>query len=624
MGNTSELKNNTHDANQPKGGRLSEGGRPVPHGQGPPWTRTDRASNFREPIGKLFKYMGSYKWMIFAGVVCVMMGSILLTIGPQLLKEISDAIYDGIGGTMDTDHIEYLALLTVALYASAVLFNSIEHAIIPIVSEKVAYKLRRDLIHKINRLPLNYYDNSSTGDMMSRLTNDADIVGTHSGIAFSMLASAMTTFVGSIVMMFYTNVTLALVCVIPPLFGFVFMRLIMLRTQKYYLQQSKDLGAMNGLVEEVYYGHNIVSAYGNEEDCRERFVKINDNLFQSNYVTRFITSSIPQLMGFINNLGYVLVCVMGSMMIISGEITYGVIVAFIVYVRMFSFPLMQISDAIASLQSLAASSERIFELINAPEMEDESEKISDIGEVQGVVEFRDVSFSYIEGKEIIHHFSMEVKAGEKVAIVGPTGAGKTTIVNLLMRFYEVDSGDIIIDGTSTKEMRRDRIHRMFSMVLQDPWLFNGTVRENLIFNKENVSQETIEEACRSVGIHDYIMSLPKGYDTVLNDSASMSAGQKQQMTIARTIIADSPMIIFDEATSSVDTRTEKHIQAALGEMTRGRTSFIIAHRLSTIINCDKIIVMRDGRIAETGTHQELLSKGGFYAELYNSQFENCD
>ena len=367
-----------------------------------------------------------------------------------------------------------------------------------------------------------------------------------------------------------------------------------------------------------------MKAYGGEKEVRTRFTETNEHLYKVAYRSRFITSTVPQTMAFIGNLGYVLVCIIGSMMVFKGEITYGVIIAFILYVRMFSTPLILISDAFAGMQSLAASAERVFELMDAPEMEDESSKNVDLPSVRGEVEFRDVCFSYIEGTEVIHDFSLRVEPGEKVAIVGPTGAGKTTLVNLLMRFYEVDSGDILIDGVSVRQLRRDQVHALFSMVLQDAWLMDGTVRENLMFNTPDLTDADLERACRSVGIHDFIASLPEGYDTRIGERSGLSAGQKQQIAIARSILKESPMIIFDEATSSVDTRTEKQIQSAVEKMTSGRTSFLIAHRLSTIADCDKIIVMKDGRLVESGTHEGLLAKGGHYAELYYSQFENCN
>jgi ATP-binding cassette subfamily B protein len=438
-----------------------------------------------------------------------------------------------------------------------------------------------------------------------------------------MFMTAAVLFFGCIAMMFYTCPILAFVTILPALGGFVLMRIIIARTHKYFVRQSRNLGAMNGLIEESYYGQQIVHAYGDEENVRSRFGEINHDLYDSAYKSRFISGSMPQLMNFIGNLGYVMVCIVGSMLVMQGQITYGVIVAFIVYVRMFNAPLLQLSDALASMQSMAAASERVFDLLDAPSLEDESGKDREIGDVRGEVEFRDVSFSYVEGNEIIHHFSFRVEPGQKIAIVGPTGAGKTTVVNLLMRFYEVDSGDILIDGMSVRDLRRDQVHSMFAMVQQDVWLFEGTVRENLLFNRGSVSEERMTQACKAVGIHDFVMSLPQGYDTVISDSAGLSSGQKQQLTIARAIIHDAPMVIFDEATSSVDTRTEKLIQKATEDLTRGKTSFIIAHRLTTIRDCDKIVVMRSGRIEEVGTHEELLAKGGVYSGLYNSQFENC-
>lgn len=606
-----------------KGGRLAPGKEPNAR-NGPPWTRADRPRNFRKAIWELAGYIGKYRtWMIF-GITLSVIGSLLAIIGPQYLRTISDEIFDGITtGIMDMDAIRHLAFITVLIYGISMALMCTEHYIIPSTSEHIANLLRRDLAHKINRLPMNYFDNSSNGDIMSRLTNDADTIGEMFGHSVGMFVAAAVMFVGCIVMMFVTSPVMALVTITPALCGFVLMRIIISRTQRYFLAQSRNLGAMNGLVEESYYGQQIVHAYGNEDEVLGRFSEINQDLYDSAYKSRFISGTMPQLMNFIGNLGYVAVCVAGSMLVIRGEITYGVIVAFIVYVRMFNAPLLQLSDALASMQSMAAASERVFDLLNAPGLEDESDKDTEIRDIKGEIEFRDVSFSYVEDTEVIHHFSFTAHAGQKIAIVGPTGAGKTTIVNLLMRFYDLDDGEILIDGIPTNSLRRDQVHSLFSMVLQDIWLFDGTIRENLVFNKEGITEERIEEACRSVGIHDYIMSLPDGYDTVINEASGISSGQKQQLTIARALLSDAPMVIFDEATSSVDTRTEKTIQAAVDKLTAGRTSFIIAHRLTTIRGCDTILVMRDGRIVEVGTHQELMAKGGFYSELYNSQFENC-
>ncbi len=608
---------------EPKGGKLAPGKAEGRKG-GPPWSRGDKPRNFRQAVVQLTGYVGVYKYWILLGIMLSTVGAVLSIIGPQYLKAISDEIFDGIGtGTMDTAAIQHLAVLTMVIYVVSFILMGTEHYIIPAASERIANLLRRDLAHKINRLPMNYFDNSSNGDIMSRLTNDADTIGEMFGHSVSMFMTAAVLFFGCIAMMFYTCPILAFVTILPALGGFVLMRIIIARTHKYFVRQSRNLGAMNGLIEESYYGQQIVHAYGDEENVRSRFGEINRDLYDSAYKSRFISGSMPQLMNFIGNLGYVMVCIVGSMLVMQGQITYGVIVAFIVYVRMFNAPLLQLSDALASMQSMAAASERVFDLLDAPSLEDESGKDREIGDVRGEVEFRDVSFSYVEGNEIIHHFSFRVEPGQKIAIVGPTGAGKTTVVNLLMRFYEVDSGDILIDGMSVRDLRRDQVHSMFAMVQQDVWLFEGTVRENLLFNRGSVSEERMTQACKAVGIHDFVMSLPQGYDTVISDSAGLSSGQKQQLTIARAIIHDAPMVIFDEATSSVDTRTEKLIQKATEDLTRGKTSFIIAHRLTTIRDCDKIVVMRSGRIEEVGTHEELLAKGGVYSGLYNSQFENC-
>lgn len=612
------------DRSNSKGGRLSAGKPQIPRAAGPRWARNEKPVNMKDSLLRLLGYMGRYRALLLFGILLAVVASVCSVIGPQFLKTISDLIYDGIiDGSMDMDGITHLGLLCVAIYAVGMVLNVTEHYLSPYVSECVANRLRNDLAAKIDRIPLNYYDNSSTGDVMSRLTNDADVIGDQSGIAFAMFFSAITTVVGCTVMMFYTNMVLAVITIIPPLLGFAFIRYIMHKTQRLFSEQSRNLGMINGHVEETYYGHDIVKTYNGEEISRHRFKEINDELYRTTYRSRFITSTIPQTMAFINNMGYVLVCIVGSMMILSGDITYGVIVAFIVYVRMFSNPLAMITDSVSSMQSVVASSERVFELLDAPEMEDESHKDLVLGKISGEVEFRDVCFSYVEGTEVIHDFSLVVSPGEKVAIVGPTGAGKTTIVNLLMRFYEVDRGSILIDGIPTTDLRRDQVHSLFSMVLQDAWLFDGTIRENLRFNVPDTPDGIIEQACRAVGIHDFIMTLPKGYDTEVGGNTGLSAGQKQQLSIARAIIKDAPMIIFDEATSSVDTRTEKVIQAAVDRLTEGRTSFLIAHRLSTIRDCDKILVMKDGRMVESGTHEDLLALDGFYAELYRSQFENC-
>ena len=591
-----------------------------PRGHGPAMP-TEKADDFRAAWGRLFGYMHRYRVPIVVAVVMACIGTVLTLAGPNLLSDMTDLIQAGIGGDMDMDAVVSIAMLLVAIYAVSAILTFVQQWIMATVSQRTAYNFRRDISGKINRLPLRYFDTSSTGDVMSRVTNDVDTVGQSMNQSISMLVTAVTLLVGSVIMMLWTDVTLAVTAILSSLVGFVFVFAVMSRSQKYFTRQQEDLGDMNGHVEEIYAGHKTVIAYGGQAEAKREFDRINDSLFRSNFMSQFLSGMMQPFMNFIGNFGYVMVCIVGAVQYVNGGISFGTIVAFIVYVRLFSQPLTQISQAFASMQSVAAAAERVFEFLDEPEMEDESGKSVRIGEVRGHVEFRDVHFGYSPDREIIHGFSAEVLPGQKVAIVGPTGAGKTTMVNLLMRFYDVTSGDILIDGVSVNSMRREDVHDLFCMVLQDTWLFEGTIRENIVYSREGVTDERLDEVCRAVGLYHYIQTLPDGYDTVLGDNATLSAGQKQQITIARAMVDGSPLLILDEATSSVDTMTERVIQEAMDRLSEGRTSFVIAHRLSTIRNSDLILVMRDGNIVEQGTHDSLLAEGGFYADLYNSQFE---
>ena len=594
--------------------------------KGPRWAVGEKPKDLKGTMVRLLHYIGKYRRDIAFGVVFSITAAVLTLIGPQYLAQVTDLVSGSIlGGTsLDLDRIGGICLVLVFIYSASVIFSTCQEYLISASSEKIANVMRDDLSRKINRVPLGYFDRSSTGDIMSRLTNDADTVGNTCSESIALFISSITLAAGSVAMMFYTDPTLAAISIVPTGVGFVLMFVLIKKSQKYYRRQQGDLGAMNGLVEEVYYGHDIVRAYNGEAGSKKRFSAINDSLYTSAFYARFMTSLMPQMLNFISNIGYVIVCIFGSMMVIDGRIGYGVIVAFIVYVNQFTRPILMISESLTSMQSVAAASERIFDFLDAPEMGDEGYKDVSVANVRGEVEFRDVHFSYVPGREVIHGFSQKVEPGQKVAIVGLTGAGKTTIVNLLMRFYEADSGDILIDGIPTRSMTRSQVHGLFCMVLQDTWLFNGTIRDNIAYTKEGVSESDIRAACRAAGIDDFIMGLPDGYDTVLTDGMRLSAGQKQQITIARAIVRDAPLLILDEATSSVDTMTEKHIQNAMDVLMEGRTSFIIAHRLSTVRNADLILVMKDGSIFEKGTHEELMGIGGFYKELYDSQFENCE
>ncbi len=532
------------------------------------------------------------------------------------------SVYNLVKPSIDMDTVVGIGLFLVALYAISYVLSAVQGWIMATITQRVSKEMRSDISHKINRLPMWYYNRTTTGDVLSRVTNDVDTIGQSLNQSIGGLLSAVVLLLGSLVMMLLTSVWMTLTAVVASLLGFALMFAIMGKSQKYFRRQQKHLGQLNGHIEEIYTGHTVVKAYNGEAHAQAQFDEMNANLCSSNFKAQCLSGLMMPIMSFIGNFGYVAVCVVGGAMALNDAISFGVIVAFMLYVRYFTQPLSQIAQAVQSLQSAAAAGERVFEFLEAQEMEDEAGKPTALPQVQGKVEFRHVTFGYEDtDTTVIHDFSAVAQPGQKIAIVGPTGAGKTTLVNLLMRFHEIQQGEILIDGISTKDLSRQAVHSLFCMVLQDTWLFEGTVRENLVYCTPGVSDETMEKACKAVGLHHFIRTLPKGYDTILNDQVSLSQGQKQQLTIARAMIADKPMLILDEATSSVDTRTEQKIQAAMDQLMEHRTSFVIAHRLSTIKNADLILVLREGDIVESGTHDQLLQQGGFYAELYNSQFE---
>lgn len=540
----------------------------------------------------------------------------------NLIDELPESVYSLIEPSIDMEEIFRIGMTLVCFYVASVLLSGIQSWIMATVTQKTSRRLRGDISRKINRLPIWYYNRTTTGDVLSRVTNDVDTIGQSLNQSLGTLVSAVVMFFGCLFMMLKTDVTMTITAVAATLIGFVLMFAIMGKSQKYFTAQQKQLGAINGFIEEMYSGHTVVKAYNGEAAAKEEFSDMNTKLRDAAFTAQCMSGLMQPLMGFIGNFGYVAVCVVGGALAIDGRIEFGVIVAFMMYVRYFTNPLSQFAQAMQSMQSAAAAGERVFEFLEAEEMEEEAHKKRMTGKAEGYVEFSHVKFGYEDSdRTIIHDFSASAKPGQKIAIVGPTGAGKTTMVNLLMRFHEIQGGEIKIDGVSTKQMPREDVRSQFCMVLQDTWLFEGTIRENLIYSTSNVTDEQMRRACKAVGLDHFIRTLPQGYDTVLNDQVSLSQGQKQQLTIARAMIADRPMLILDEATSSVDTRTELKIQQAMDALMENRTSFVIAHRLSTIKNADLILVMRHGDIVESGTHEELLAKGGFYAELYNSQFE---
>ncbi len=593
--------------------------------EGPLWARSKKIQNFWGTLWHLIRYMGTYRMMLYAGLIMTAAATVMALIGPQFLSQITDSIQNSVqsGSPIDIEGIATLCVITASLYLLSMILSTLEHYIIGASSEYIARKMRGDLSDKLNSIHISYFDNSTSGDIMSRVSNDADTVGRSCSESMTRMITAIISIVGAFFMMLYTNIELAMVSAVPALIGFMVIYMLIKVSQKYFRIQQEKLGSMNSIVDENYRGHEIVRLYGGETSAWERFNKVNDNLYVSSLRSRFIAGLMMQFMNLISNIGYLTVCIFGSIMVLDGKIGYGTIVAFIVYVKLFTQPLIQLSESLGSVQMVVAASERVFEFLALPEMEDDSGKTVTLDKVEGKVEFRDVHFSYVKGKEIIHGLSMEIPAGSRIAIVGPTGSGKTTIANLLMKFYEPDSGTILIDGKETSSMRRNYVHSLFDVVLQDSWLFNGTVRENIVFNRVGVDDEKVMWACDSVGLRQFVESLPEGLDTIITDKLALSGGQKQQMMIARMLIRDAPMVILDEATATIDTLTERNIQHAMEILTEGKTSFVIAHRLSTIMDSDLIIVIKDGTIIEQGTHDQLLGNRGFYHSLYNSQFENC-
>lgn len=598
--------------------------RPVrPGGMGRMRGSAEKAKDFKTAMKKLIRYSKPFWPAVLVAIILAIGSAILTIIGPDQISRITDEITKGLTSQIDLEKIKEIAIFVGTLYITSGILGYLQSFIMATITQKFSRKMRNEISVKINKLPLKYFDQHSYGDTLSRVTNDVDTIGQSLNQSIGSLVSAVTTLIGVVIMMVITNWQMALTAILASLFGFSIMFQILKRSQKYFDRQQEELGQLNGHIEEVYSGHNVVKVYNGVEDAKKVFDEYNQRLFTCVRKSQFLSGMMHPLMNFIGNFGYVAVCIVGALLTMNHVISFGVIVAFMIYVRLFTNPLTTIAQATSSLQSAAAAAERIFEFIEEVELEDESQKTKklDPKQVKGKIEFENVKFSYKPGKEIIKNFSAKAEPGQKIAIVGPTGAGKTTMVNLLMRFYEIDSGEIRIDGVPIRELTRENVHELFCMVLQDTWLFEGTIKENIRYNKKDVSDEKIREACKVVGVDHFIRSLPKGYDSVIEDNDSMSAGQKQLITIARGMIEDSPFLILDEATSSVDTRTEELVQKAMDKLTEGRTSFIIAHRLSTIKNADLILVMKDGNIIEQGNHEELLAQNGFYADLYNSQFD---
>ncbi len=573
-------------------------------------------------FGKLLAYCKGYLPAIISAILLAVGGAVCTIIGPDRISDLTNTIKDGLMLGVDMRAVLDICVGLVIIYGVGAILSYGQQFIMATVTQRATKRLRSDINGKINKLPLNYFDTTTTGDILSRMTNDIDTISQTLSQSTANLVSAIALFIGAVVMMFKTNAVLALTTIGASLLGFVFMAIILKISQKHFDKKQEQLGELDGQIEEVFTQHTTVKAYNAKHSVRRKFAKVNGALAVSDWKSQFLSGMMQPIMMFVGNLSYLLIFVVGISMIINGSkaVDIGTLMAFVIYARLFSQPLGTMAQAMTSIQQASAASRRVFGMLESEEMSDESKKTAHIDNPRGDVTFDSIRFGYLPDKEIIHGFSAELKKGQKVAIVGPTGAGKTTIVNLLMRFYELNAGDIRIDGTSIKDMKRERVHDLFDMILQNTWLFEGTIRENLVYNKQGVTDERLDEVCAAVGLSHYIACLPDGYDTVISESSQISEGQKQQLTIARAMIKDSPLLILDEATSNVDTRTELAIQNAMDKLTEGRTSFVIAHRLSTIKNADVIMVLKDGDIIEQGNHEQLLQKKGFYAELYNAQF----